>query len=138
MDEAWARRSKRSLILILYKKRVGRTQVEMCTRSKVDAGNLFDVPILYGPGTSTVQSETNNRNLFEVPISYGSGIYTCQSHDKNGATKRLKLGKTVRFTNKQLVRLQLLDVILILGMWKIHWCYLNWLMKFSKDVTKKL
>ena len=57
---------------------------------------------------------------------------------KNGATKRLKLGKTMGFTNKQLVRLLLLDVILILGMWKIHWCYLNWMMKFSKDVTKKL
>ena len=97
----------------------------MCTRSEVDAGNLFDVPILYGPGTSTLQSETNNRNLFEVPISYGSGIYTLQSHDKNGATKSLKLGKTVGFTSKQLVRLLLLAVILILGIWKIHWFYLN-------------
>ena len=97
----------------------------MCTRSEVDAGNLFDVPILCGLGTSTIQSETNNRNLFEVPISYGFGIYTFQSHDKNGATKRLKLGKTMGFSNKQLVRLLLLDVILILGMWKIHWCYLN-------------
>ena len=98
MDEARARRSKRTLIL--YKKRVGRTQVKMCTRSEVDADNLFDVPILYGPSTSTLQSETNNRNRFEVPISYGSGIYTFQSHDKNGATKRLKLGKTMGFTNK--------------------------------------
>ena len=123
MDEARARRSKRSLIL--YKKRVGQTQVEMCTRSEVDAGNLFDVPILYGPSNSTLQSETNDRNLFEVLISYGSGIYTFQSHHKNGATKRMKLGKTMGFTNKQLVRLLLLDVILILGMWKIHWCYLN-------------
>ena len=40
----------------------------MYIRSEVDASNLFDVPILYGPGTSTVQSETNNINLFEVPI----------------------------------------------------------------------
>ena len=97
----------------------------MCTRSEVDVGNLFDVPILCGLGTSTLQSEINNRNLFEVPISYGFGIYTFQSHDKNGASKRLKLGKTMEFSNKQLVRLLLLDVILILGMWKIHWCYLN-------------
>jgi len=67
MDDARAaKRSKRHLIL--YKKRVGRTQVKMCTRSEVDATNLFDVPILYGPSTSTLQSETNNGNLFEVPI----------------------------------------------------------------------
>ena len=66
MDEAWARRSKRRLIL--YKKRVGRTQVEMCSRSEMDAGNLFDVPISYCPGTSTLRSEANNGNLYDVPI----------------------------------------------------------------------
>ena len=91
MDEARARRSKRRLIL--YIKRAIRTQVEMCSRSEVDLGNLFDVPISYGPSTSTLQSKTNNRNLFEVPISYGSGICTFQSHDKNGATKRLNREK---------------------------------------------
>ena len=97
----------------------------MCCRSEVDPGNLFEVPISYGRGTSTLQRKTINGNLVEVPISYGSGICTFESHDKNGATKRLKLGKTMGFSNKQLVRLLLLDVILILGMWKIHWCYLN-------------
>lgn len=40
------------------------------------------------------------RSLF----SYGSGIYTFQSHDKNGATKRLKLGKIVGFINEELVK----------------------------------
>ena len=86
--------------MILYIKRAIRTQVEMCSRSEVDPGNLFDVPILYGPSTSTLQSKTNNRNLFEVPISYCSDIYTFQSHDKNGATKRLKSEKTVGIINK--------------------------------------
>ena len=35
---------------------------------------------------------------------YGSGIYTFECHDKNGATKRLKSGKTVGIINKQLVK----------------------------------
>ncbi|KAF3966612.1 hypothetical protein CMV_009298 [Castanea mollissima] len=76
----------------------------MCSRSEADPGNLFDVPISYCPGTSTLQSKTNNGNLFEVPISYGSGICTFQSHDKNGATKRLKSEKNSGNYNKQLVK----------------------------------
>ena len=76
----------------------------MCCRSEVDPGNLFEVPISYGRGTSTLQRKTINGNLVEVPISYGSGICTFESHDKNGATKRLKLGKTVGVINKQLVK----------------------------------
>ncbi|KAK7859331.1 hypothetical protein CFP56_006867 [Quercus suber] len=71
MDEARGRRLKRRLIL--NKNRAIRTQVEMCCRSEVDHGNLFDVPISYGPGTSTLQRKTSNGNLFEVPILYGSG-----------------------------------------------------------------
>ena len=35
---------------------------------------------------------------------YGSGICTFECHDKNGATKRLKSGKTVGIINKQLVK----------------------------------
>ena len=35
---------------------------------------------------------------------YGSGICTFECHDKNGATKTLKLGKTVGIINKQLVK----------------------------------
>ena len=65
MDEAQARRSKRRLIL--NKKRAIRTQVEMCCRSEVDPGNLFDVPISYGPSTFALQRKTINGNLFEVP-----------------------------------------------------------------------
>ena len=65
MDEAQARRSKRRLIL--NKKRAIRTQVEMCCRSEVDLGNLFDIPISYGPGTFALQRKTINGNLFEVP-----------------------------------------------------------------------
>ena len=102
MDEVRARRSKRRLTL--NKKRTIRTQVEMCCRSEVDPNNLFDVPLSYGPGTSTLQRKTTNGNLFEVPISYGLGICTFQSHDKNGATKRLKSGKTAGIINKQLVK----------------------------------
>ena len=40
----------------------------MCSRSEMDAGNLFDVPISYCPGTSTLRSEANNGNLYDVPI----------------------------------------------------------------------
>ena len=65
MDEARARRSKRRLIL--NKKRAIRTQVEMCCRSEVDLGNLFDIPISYAPGTFALQRKTINGNLFEVP-----------------------------------------------------------------------
>ena len=35
---------------------------------------------------------------------YGFGICTFECHDKNGATKRLKSGKTVGIINKQLVK----------------------------------
>ena len=52
---------------------------------------------------------------------YGSGIYSFEYHDKNGATKRLKSGKTVGIINKQLVKAS----IIILVMWKIRWCCLN-------------
>ena len=76
----------------------------MCCRSEVDPNNLFDVPLSYGPSTSTLQRKTTKGNLFKVPISYGSGICTFQSNDKNGATKRLKSGKTARIVNKQLVK----------------------------------
>ena len=67
MDEARARRSKRRFILNKKKKRAIRTQVEMCCRSEVDPGNLFDVPISYGPGTFALQRKTINGNLLEVP-----------------------------------------------------------------------
>ena len=103
MDEARARRSKRHLILN-KKKRSIRTQVEMCCRSEVDPGNLFDVPILYGPGTFALQCKTINGNLSEYLEKYGSGICTFECHDKNGATKRLKSEKTVGIMNKQLVK----------------------------------
>ena len=74
MDEARARRSKRHLIFIFFLffifyilKRAIQTQVEMCCRSEVDLGNVFDVPISYGPGTFALQRKTINGNLFEVP-----------------------------------------------------------------------
>lgn len=35
----------------------------MCAGSEIDAENLFDVPILYGPG----KSESNDGNLIDVP-----------------------------------------------------------------------
>ena len=57
----------------------------MCAGSEIDAENQFDVPILYGPGISTLQSETNDGNLFDVPISYDFGISTLQIHNKNSA-----------------------------------------------------
>ena len=39
----------------------------MYCRSEVDPGNLFDVPISYGPSTFALQRKTINGNLFEVP-----------------------------------------------------------------------
>ena len=64
MDEARATRSKRRLIL--KKKRVIQTQVEISCRSEVDPSNVFDVCISYGPGTFSLQCKTINGNLFEV------------------------------------------------------------------------
>ena len=67
MNEARARWSKRHFILNKKKKELSELTIEMCCRSEVDPGNLFDVPISYGPGTFALQRKTINGNLFEVP-----------------------------------------------------------------------
>ena len=80
MDEARARRSKK----YCKKGLVGlksRCVLEVKLMLKIN----FDVPILYGPGISNLQSETNDGNLFDVPISYDFGISTLQIHNKNSA-----------------------------------------------------
>ena len=62
----------------------------------------------------------NVKPLMEIYLryveKYGFGIYTFECHDKNGAAKRLKSGKTMGIINKQLVK----TPIIILVMWKIH------------------
>ena len=92
----------------------------MCSRSEMDAGNLFDVPISYCPGTSTLRSEANNGNLYDVPIQHGPSLHTFQSHDKNGATKRLKLGKLVGFTNKELVKAPIIGYDFDFDFWNVE------------------
>ena len=46
---------------------------------------------------------------------FGSGICTFECHDKNGATKRLKSGKTVGIINKQLVKAPIIGYDFHLG-----------------------
>ena len=42
--------------MILYEIKVNGSQVEMCTKSQSNDGNLFKVPISYEPGISSLRS----------------------------------------------------------------------------------